>query len=65
MGNFIGRLIHLVASIWHTDSDMRDRSPMTAGSQFDRDSRRFVAWLCGGIIALLLIASLLWRWLTR
>ena len=62
MGNLIGQLIHLVASIWRTDSEMRDRSPMTAGSQFDRDSRRFVACVCGGIIALLLIASLVGGW---
>lgn len=62
MGNFIAHLIEFVARIWHTDSEMRDRSAMTAGSQFDRDSRRFVAWLCCGIIVLLLISSLLWGW---
>ena len=57
MGDLIAHLIEFVARIWYTDSQMRDGSPMTSGSQFDRESRRFVAWLCGGIIGLLLIVG--------
>ena len=65
MWDFLGDLIYAVASIWRADSEIRDRSPMISGSEFDRDSRRFVARLCGGIIAFLVIAGLVWWWLTR
>jgi len=58
MWDFIGSLIEMVARIWVTDSEIRDESPMTSGSEFDKESRRFVAWLCGGIILLLLIGGL-------
>jgi hypothetical protein len=65
MGEFIGMLIEFVARIWHADAQIRGQSPMTSGSQFDRESRRFVAWLCGGIIVLLLILGLAVWWFTR
>lgn len=65
MGDFIEYLIEFVARLWYTDSEIRDQSPMTSGSQFDKESRRFVAWLCGGAIVLLLIAGFLWWWFTR
>jgi hypothetical protein len=65
MWDLIGDLINAVAQLWWTDSEMRDSSPMTAGSQFDRESRRFVALLCGGVIILLLIAGLLWWWFAQ
>ena len=65
MWDFIGELIFAVAQIWKTDSEIRDRSPMTAGSEFDKESRRFVARLCGVIIFFLFIAGIAWWWLTR
>ena len=65
MWDLLADLIHLVAQIWWADSEMRDRSPLTYQTEFDRQSRRFVARLCGGIIILLLIAGFLVWWLTR
>jgi hypothetical protein len=65
MSDFIGYLIELIAEIWNADSQLRDQSAMTSGSEFDRRSRRFVARLCGGAIVLLLIAGFLLWWLTR
>jgi hypothetical protein len=64
-GDFIGQLIDLVLTIWSVDSQIRDSSAMTAGSEFDRQSRGFVARLCGGIILLLLLAALLCWWFTK
>jgi hypothetical protein len=65
MWDFLFDLISALATIWRTDSEIRDQSPMTTGSQFDRDSRRFVARLCGGLIALLLFVGLIVWWFTR
>ena len=57
-------LIELVARLWHADSELRDRS-LFGESEMDRRSRRSVAWLCGGAIALLILASLAWWWFTQ
>jgi hypothetical protein len=57
-------LIELVARIWLADSEIRDRSVL-GDSELDRQSRRFVAWLCGGTIALLVLAGIAWWWFTR
>jgi len=64
VGDFIGHLIELVADIWRADSQIRDRS-ILGESEMQRRSRRSVAWMCGGIIALLLVAGFLWWWFTR
>lgn len=64
MGDLIGHLIELIAQIWQADSEVRDRS-ILGESDLERKSRRSVAWLCGGTIALLLLAVFLWWWLTR
>ena len=42
MWYFLGDLIYAVARIWRGDSEIRDRSPMISGSEFDCDSLRFV-----------------------
>lgn len=55
----LGELIELVRRIWHADSEMRDRSLM-GESELDRQSRRAVAWICGGLIALLFLVVILW-----
>jgi hypothetical protein len=65
MWDFIGDLIELVVRVWYADSQIRDSSPMTAGSEFDKQSRRFVARLCGGIILVLALAAFAWWWFTR
>lgn len=65
MWEFLAELIGAVAQIWWTDSEMRNRDPLTSGSEFDRQSRRFVARLCGGIILLMLIAGFLVWWFTK
>jgi hypothetical protein len=58
MGDFIVHLIELVAEIWHTDSKIRHRS-LFGESKMERQSGRFIALLCGGFIALLVIAGML------
>ena len=60
----LGELIEFVARIWHADSQMRARS-LLGESEFDKRSRRFVACLCGGTIALLILAGISWWWFTR
>ncbi len=52
-------LIELVVRLWLADSAIRDRS-LLGESELEKQSRRSVAWICGGAIALLLIAALLW-----
>ncbi len=61
----IGALIELRATIWRADTEMRDNS-LLGESRLDKESRRFVAWLCGGaIILLLLLPACLTLWLFR
>ena len=60
----IAELIELVARIWHADSEIRDRS-LLGESELDQRSRRFVAWLCGGTIVVLVLAGIAWWWFTR
>jgi hypothetical protein len=64
MSIMIGELIELVAHIWHADSEIRDRS-LLGESELDRRSRRSVAWLCSGMIVLLVLAGIAWWWFTR
>lgn len=52
-------LIELVVRIWLADSGIRDRS-LLGESELEKKSRRSVAWICGGAIALLLMAAILW-----
>jgi hypothetical protein len=61
----IGGLIELIATIWPADSEMRDNS-LLGESRLDKESRRFVAWLCGGaIVLLLLLPACLVLWFLR
>ena len=64
MGDFIGYLIELVARIWDADTEMRDSS-VFGESEMERDARRFIAWLCGGICFVLIVAGFSWWWFTR
>ena len=63
MGDLIGYLIELVARIWDADTEIRDRS-ILGESELERRSRRFIAWLCGGIILVLMVAGFSWWWIT-
>jgi hypothetical protein len=56
--------IELVARIWQADSAIRRRSVL-GESKLDRQSRHFVAWLCGGLIALPVLAGIAWWWFAR
>ena len=51
-------LIELIALIWGADSDMRDSS-VVGESEMDRQSRRMVARICGGAIAVLVLLGTL------
>ena len=59
------QLIEFVMWIWYADSRMRDSDSLTRGSQFDLESRKFVARLCGGIVLIFLIAAFVWWFATR
>jgi hypothetical protein len=50
----LGFIISMVEKIWETDTELRDQS-LFGESRQDRQSRRFVAWICGGAIALLIL----------
>jgi hypothetical protein len=63
MWDLVEGVINLIAGIWRTDCDLRNSSAMTAGSKFERDSRAFVALLCAGVIALIVIAGFVWWYL--
>jgi len=54
-----GPLIELIARIWEADSELRDRSRF-GESELDKRSRRTVAWICGGAIAILPVVCILW-----
>ena len=55
-------LIELVFRLWRAGTELRDSSRV-GESDMDRTSRRIVAWVCGGLIALLAVGGLLWWWL--
>ena len=54
-------IAELIRLIWQADSDMRDGSRV-GQSALDRRSRKFVAWICGIAIVVILSASLLFWW---
>ena len=54
-------LIELVTRIWQADSEIRESS-VVGESEMDGRSRRFVAWVCGTLIALLLMGGAVWWW---
>jgi hypothetical protein len=56
-------LIQLVAIVWRADSEIRDRS-LLGESEMEKRARRTIARCCVGLIALLVIAWLVWWWLT-
>jgi hypothetical protein len=58
----LGPLIDLIARIWEADSEIRDRS-VFGESELEKQSRRTVAWVCGGAIALIFIGWVLWIWI--
>jgi len=57
-------IVELIASIWITDAQMRDGGAF-GESAMEKRSRTFVAWLCGGTIALLGLAAVAWWWFTK
>jgi hypothetical protein len=59
----IAELIALVAAFWKADEDRRDSS-LLGESPMDRQSRRWVAIICGTLIALLAAAVIIWEWIT-
>jgi hypothetical protein len=64
MFELLSELIEFVARLWHADTEIRDRSRLGESEQ-EASSRRFVAWLCGGIVGLLLLGGVAWWWFTR
>jgi len=64
----LDHLIDLVMAIWNADSEMCDNS-LVGESEMDRKSRGCVSIVCGGLIALLLLAGIIagafWWWAGR
>jgi hypothetical protein len=56
LDDLIAHLIELIAHIWSADTQMRDQS-LLGESEDDKQSRRFVAVLCGGAILLLICVA--------
>jgi hypothetical protein len=61
MGNLIAMLVDVVASIWQADSDLRDNS-VFGESPMERKDRKFVGWICGSVIVLLIVGGFIWWW---
>ncbi len=55
MSRIIIRLIELVAVIWWADTALRDQSVL-GESGWEKRNRNILAWICGSIIVLLVIA---------
>lgn len=52
-------LVELVMTIWRKDTELRNGS-LVGETELDRKSRKWVGWICGGLIVLLVIAGVLW-----
>jgi hypothetical protein len=63
LSNVFEMLIELIAQIWRVDTEIRDNS-IFGESEWERRSRRFVAWVCGGLIVFIALIWFLW-WLAR
>ena len=61
MEDLLGHVVEFVASIWEADTRIRDQS-LLGESEFERGGRRGVAWVCGIIIVLLVVAMLWFAW---
>lgn len=57
MDDILGHIAAFVARIWEPDTRIRDGSSL-GESEFEHDGRRTVAWICGTIITLLVVAML-------
>ncbi len=64
MGSLVESLIELVAGIWRADSELRDNS-VFGQSEEDRQNRKWVGWLCGGLILVVVIAGVVWCWFSQ
>jgi hypothetical protein len=60
LDDLIAHLIELIAHIWSADTQMRES--LLGESEGDKQSRRFVALICGGTILLLVCAVVGWWW---
>jgi hypothetical protein len=58
----LAHLIELIATIWRGDTELRENS-LLGQSELDRKTGRFVAFVCGGAILILVIAGVIWWWL--
>ncbi len=52
-------LIEIVALIWSGDREIRETS-LIGQSEMDRKFGRVVAWICGGLITVLVLAGMAW-----
>lgn len=54
-------LIEIVDRIWQADRTTREDS-VVGQSEMDRKSGRWIAWICGGLITVLVVAAIAWEW---
>ncbi len=60
----LAELTELIVRVWQADRQMRENS-VVGESELDKQSRRLMAWLCGGLTVLLILAGVAWVLLTR
>ncbi|MEK7953746.1 hypothetical protein [Luteolibacter soli] len=55
-------VFELVSLVWDAASEVRESS-IVGESEMDRQSRRLLAWICGGVVSLVVLGVVLWQWL--
>ena len=61
MEEILGHIVEFAARIWEADTRIRDVSSL-GESEIERSGRRAVAWICGSIITLLVVAMWYFAW---
>ncbi len=63
MDSFIQWVLEVIAEVWKADRELRERSRL-GESAMERSARSGVAWLCGGIM-IVILAIAVWWWFRR
>lgn len=59
MDSFIQWVLEVIAEVWKADRELRSRSRL-GESVMERSARRGVAWLCGGVVVVILAIAVGW-----
>lgn len=52
-------LLQLISIVYDKDREMREGS-LLGQSELDRSAGRYVAWICSGLLVLILAGALVW-----